>query len=471
MRIAYLHYHLKTGGVTTVIRQQLAALKDDCRALVYSSAPPDSSFPAPVVSIPGLAYDDEQDKEADPKQVATQILDILFRKWPDGCDLLHVHNPTLAKNRSLLKILQYLADAGIRLLCQVHDFAEDGRPRAYFKDPYPADCHWAVINTRDFRILREAGLAAGGLHLLPNPVAPLAASGSTTQKTGPVLYPIRAIRRKNIGEAILLSLFFPPDAPLWITQPANSPEDQKSTADWKRFVQRLDLKVRFDAGVGADFTKLVGQSRFLLTTSITEGFGFSFLEAWTAKKLLWGRKLPDICVDFEQAGVRLDHLYSRLSVPVDWLAASGFRDRWIECLRSVCRLFSLPEDPMALKTAWEKATADGTVDFAILDESAQQTVIRGVVEDPGRRKALVGQNPFLRGPGIVEDAAERIDHNRRIVLDQFNLAIYRRRLLDAYHKVTGSAVHHSVNKAAVLSHFLAPERFSLLKWCPYGSAG
>ncbi len=471
MRIAFLHYHLKTGGVTTVIRQQIAALKDDCRTLVFSGVPPESPFPASVVHIPGLAYDVEQEEKRDPEQVAARTLEELFRKWPDGCDILHVHNPTLAKNRHLLKILKHLSDAGTRLLCQVHDFAEDGRPRAYFKDPYPADCHWAVINTRDYRILQGAGLAPDGLHLLPNTVAPLAVDGISAAKTAPVLYPIRAIRRKNIGEAILLSVFFPPDAPVWITQPPNSPEDRKSAGDWKHFARSLGLRVHFDAGVNADFPLLAGQSRFFLTTSITEGFGFSFLEAWTAKKLLWGRRLADICTDFEQAGMRLDHLYDRLAIPIDWRAVSGLEDRWTGCFRSACSRFSLPDDRIAPQEAWEKATADGTVDFALLDESAQRSVIRSAIEDRGRREELVRLNPFLRRPGLVEDAADRIEHNRRVVLDRYSLGIYRKRLLDIYRRVIASTVRHSVDKTVVLSAFLAPERFSLLKWCPYDSTG
>ena len=30
MKIAFMHYHLKTGGVTTVIKQQLEALDQHC---------------------------------------------------------------------------------------------------------------------------------------------------------------------------------------------------------------------------------------------------------------------------------------------------------------------------------------------------------------------------------------------------------------------------------------------------------
>ena len=56
MKIAFLHYHLKTGGVTTVIRQQAEALANDDEVLVISGAEPQSDFPADVVVIPELAY-------------------------------------------------------------------------------------------------------------------------------------------------------------------------------------------------------------------------------------------------------------------------------------------------------------------------------------------------------------------------------------------------------------------------------
>jgi hypothetical protein len=98
-------------------------------------------------------------------------------------------------------------------------------------------------------------------------------------------------------------------------------------------------------------------------------------------------------------------------------------------------------------------------------------VIRSAIEDRGHRENLVRLNPFLRRPGLVEDAADRIEHNRRVVLDRYALGIYRRRLLDIYHRVVASTVRHSVDKTVVLSAFLAPERFSLLKWCPYDSTG
>ena len=36
MKIALMHYHLKTGGVTTVIKQQIRAVRGICETLVLT---------------------------------------------------------------------------------------------------------------------------------------------------------------------------------------------------------------------------------------------------------------------------------------------------------------------------------------------------------------------------------------------------------------------------------------------------
>ena len=57
MKITYIHYHLKTGGVTTVLKQQVEAVKNDVDLLVLTGEPSPDPFPAEVVCLPGLGYD------------------------------------------------------------------------------------------------------------------------------------------------------------------------------------------------------------------------------------------------------------------------------------------------------------------------------------------------------------------------------------------------------------------------------
>ena len=124
---------------------------------------------------------------------------------------------------------------------------------------------------------RRDGLKPQGLHLLENTVTEPVLSQKPEADNPMVLYPIRAIRRKNIGEAILLSLFFIHRQTLAVTLPPNSPADIRSYDGWKAFVKDYNLNLDFDRGLHCDFAALVLSADFLITSSITEGFGFSFL--------------------------------------------------------------------------------------------------------------------------------------------------------------------------------------------------
>ncbi|MGD9373989.1 MAG: hypothetical protein PVF14_21350, partial [Desulfobacterales bacterium] len=152
MKIAFIHYHLKTGGVTTVLRQQLEAVHKDLETLVITGVLPETPFPVDIIHIPQLAYSTTYKHSVDPEAVADAILSAIQSRFDGPCDVLHVHNPTLAKNKSFLKVLTALQRKGLNLLLQIHDFAEDGRPSAYFAEEYPADCHYCVINYRDYDV-------------------------------------------------------------------------------------------------------------------------------------------------------------------------------------------------------------------------------------------------------------------------------------------------------------------------------
>jgi glycosyltransferase involved in cell wall biosynthesis len=466
LKIAFIHYHLKTGGVTTVLRQQVESILDTCELLVLSGEPPESSFPCEVVHIPGLGYDISGRNLIKPESVATNVIEAIHSKWKDGCDLVHVHNPTLKKNTNFLKILNVLKKRGLKLFLQIHDFAEDGRPLSYFaEEAYIENCHYGVINSRDYNILLKTGLKKEGLHKIFNTITPFNFDTKDVILKNYILYPIRAIRRKNIGEAILLSLFFKKSASLVITLPPNSPGDMNSYEDWKTFVIENDLNVIFEAGLTHEFSDLILSSDFLITTSVTEGFGFSFLEPWTAKKCLWGRKLPDICQDFEQNLIRLDHLYTRLDVPMDWIDNDRLFYTWELSIQNVSTMFGIIIDDISINTAYEKATANDVIDFGLLNEPFQNKIISTALASSANRKKLIRLNPFLSNPGSVSNKDELIQNNMEAVLFNYNPTKYRKELIDIYTKVLRSNVCQKIDKKILLSEFLWLNDFSLLKWC------
>jgi hypothetical protein len=313
--------------------------------------------------------------------------------------------------------------------------------------------------------LLKTGLKKEGLHKIFNTITPFHFNTKDVISKDYILYPIRAIRRKNIGEAILLSLFFKKNTPLVITLPPNSPADINSYEDWKTFVIENDLNVIFEAGLTHDFSDLVLSSDFLITTSIAEGFGFSFLEPWTAKKYLWGRKLPDICQDFEQNSIRLNHLYTRLDVPMDWIDNDMLFYTWKSGIQKVSALFGATIDDISIKTAYEKATTNDVIDFGLLNEPFQKKIISTVLFSSANRKKLIRLNPFLSTPGSVSNKDELIQNNMEAVLFNYNQLNYREKLLDIYSKVIRDNVCQKIDKKILLSEFIRLNNFSLLKWC------
>lgn len=468
LKIVFIHYHLNTGGVTTVLRQQVESVLDTCELLVLSGEPPKTLFPCDVVHIPGLGYDISGQNQTEPKRTVAAIIEAIHSKWKDGCDLVHVHNPLLKKNADFLKILNELKERGIKLFLQIHDFAEDGRPLSYFaNEEYIENCHYGVINSRDYNILLKTGLKKDGLHKIFNTITPFYFNFEDVILKNYILYPIRAIRRKNIGEAILLSLFFKKNAPLVITLPPNSPTDMNSYEDWKTFVTKNKLNVLFEAGLTQEFSDLVLSSDFLITTSITEGFGFSFIEPWIAKKNLWGRKLPDICQDFEQNSIRLDHLYSRLDVPLDWIDHDMLFYTWKSGIKRASEMFGVVIGDISIKTAYEKATTNDVIDFGLLNEPFQKQIISAVLSSNANRSKLIRLNSFLSNPGSVSNKDELIQHNMEAVFLIYNKAKYREKLIDIYKKVVRDNVSQKIDKKLLVSEFLALDNFSLLKWCDY----
>ena len=312
-----------------------------------------------------------------------------------------------------------------------------------------------------------------GLHQIFNTVyRPDDSYPSSVFDDGPyVVYPIRAIRRKNIGEAILLSLLFRDNETLVITLPPNSQADIKSYEDWKAFVSDYHLRVEFDRGLKHPYEGIVASARYLLTTSITEGFGFSFLEPWLFDKLVWGRKLSDICTDFEANGVSFDHMYTALNVPVDWFALDDFYKKWKRTIQHTANQFRVVIDNDRIQNTFASLTANGTIDFGLLDEGFQKQVIGRLATQNTSVcvDELLSFNPGLAEIGRAAHQANLIQTNRNAVAQRYNMAQYRQKLLRIYANVATTSIQQRINKKTLLAEFMDLTKFSLLKWGDYGA--
>ncbi len=388
MNVAVVHYHLHDGGVAEVIRRMLPAMAEKgIRHVVFTGG--DESSEAWHRTVEGLEY-------GSPPLAAEELLDRLqaaaLEAFGAPPDAWHFHNHSLGKNPLVPQIVNLLAQAGERLLLQIHDLAEDGRP-GNARDLsecgrlYPAGpcVRYAFLNHRDRDRFIAAGLCREHAHLLRNPVAtsPLDASPSRHPR---LLAPVRGIRRKNLGELVLLASLAPPGTRVAVTR---APRDESARIihdAWQRFAGDLSLPVDFNvvdriapsADAGCSFDDWLRCSTHIVTTSIAEGFGLPFLEAVARGRPLLGRDLPHVTEDHAADGIRHSRLYTQLLVPADWIDSEihdALMKRGIDSTHAAWGK-QAPQDALA----W--MGHDDHFDFGNLPETLQRQVIRRAM-NPG----------------------------------------------------------------------------------------
>jgi hypothetical protein len=381
--------------------------------------------------------------------------------WGREADILHVHNPLLRKNSTLVPALQILQAGQPRLLLQNHDLAEDFRPDVYARfEEYPANCHYAVINRRDLSFLHRAGLKFEGLHLLPNEVHPI--SPALDQVRNRYLYPVRALQRKNIGEALLLSLFIPHGKTVAITLPPTTERDIRIYRNWMDFVRELELPVEFELGLHTSLEDSYGSALGIITTSVKEGFGFSYLEPWTAGRAVLGRRINYVCRDFEQAGVQFDSLYSTLDIPLVYISSTILREKIEHTMMSVYKRFGMDPPRYIIKMMDEDMTSRDVMDFGRLDEKTQGGIIRILASNRRVFQDIADINPFLRQLADWQPDEDVIQTNRQRALEFYGREPILKLLQETYQSVLHTPVTHKITKSILLELYLDPSQLSLV---------
>ncbi len=319
--------------------------------------------------------------------------------------VLHWHNHSIGKNTAAPAVVRRLAIDGWRLLLQIHDFAEDNRPENYrrliraasvttrneldeFLFPVAAQIHYATLTNGDAEVLTGLGIPADQLHRLPNSVVlPTRSQPAHEQSLALVrdvmcldkdarwcLYPVRGIRRKNVGEFLLLCRWLPENHFGGLTLCPTTSVEKRSYERWRRVAKDLSPRAIFDAAHHPEvsFIDNLAASDFAVSTSVAEGFGMAFLEPWLANRGVIARRLPSVTDDFASAGVRLPSLYSQIPVPGDasWLrkCRDQFREAFHEAWSTVPANFR-PQYP------GESNPQADTIDFACLTPAAQTEVL------------------------------------------------------------------------------------------------
>ncbi|MGD0059527.1 MAG: glycosyltransferase family 4 protein [Verrucomicrobiia bacterium] len=336
MRLAVLHYHLRPGGVTTVIRNAQRALAGQFD----------------VTALADFGYDERPARSQAEFLAGANLLADQLHKRLRGVEVLHTHNIGLGKHPRLTYAVKLLARRSrIKIIHQVHDFPEDNRPgqlralryctgtlddsfwraMCYFDAP---NVVWATLTTHDAAKLASRGVPSQKIHVLPNPVddefftrpPPRRAELPEVKKKlaafarahhfpfDPekkiLLSPMKVMVRKNNEEAVELVKHLR-KYQLVISLDASSATDRAYSERLKKRIRRAQLPVVIGFGVELESPlPLFHLAHAILTTSKVEGFGYTFVEGWLCGKPVIGRDIPEVTQDFVAAGMKLDHLYA-----------------------------------------------------------------------------------------------------------------------------------------------------------------
>ena len=243
---------------------------------------------------------------------------------------LGIHNHSLGKNPSLTEAVALLAESGEKILLHPHDFAEDGRPGNYLSlsEVYlgltqQAHIHYAALNQRDrgflAHMLKDCPSQSiySPIQSLPAPLCkPLTGIPSIIFPKTSFFIPYGQCVAKISGNSLLASAHL--DFHFANSLGPTNPAFVAIFEEWKQFGNELGLPLTYGLGQSnASFPEMVRHAQCIISVSVAEGFGLGFLEPWTFGKGLCGRNLPEITCDFAELGVSLQHLYNRMSIPLD----------------------------------------------------------------------------------------------------------------------------------------------------------
>lgn len=507
MQLVILHYHLNRGGVTTVIENHLRSL-----ATLAPSAQPSRAtivfggrdaawnhqladelpFDCQLVALPALEYDNFRENNESLDDALQKLLEPFDRQ----STIVHIHNHSLGKNAEIAPTICNLANDSWRLLLQIHDFAEDLRPANYQhlvqhaesieqlqENLYPQakQIHYAVLNQRDRQILESAAVARDHLHLIPNPVkirdsqpiddviaaarAKLNESLELPNDHQLALYPVRPIRRKNIGELLLWSVLAD-NVTFALTLAPLNPQEQAIYQQWVQFAEENRLPVRFEIANSTElhFEQVYAAADFIITTSVAEGFGMAYLEASLAHQSLLGRYLPSVCQDFEAAGMAFPGLAAAMPIPTTEVNIPQVKQCYQQHTAELRKAYGLPP---AIPTDFESLdslfSADA-IDFGRLESSEQRRLLHKLLTDASLRETVRRLNPNVSMQNAL-DANEQqrtFENNCRVIAERFSPRVIGEQLSGIYQSMLASklttVVRSSVTAKAVLGSFVHPSQ-------------
>lgn len=444
MKLIIVHYHFRPGGVRRVIESAMPDImrvggKFSSIVLATGEAPDTgwlrefrrllSPVKVKIVTLPAFSYFSEQQASGEDLPLLLESgLDVLLHGAAPANCLVWAHNTGLGRNLVLSRgLARRCAEMSIPLLLHHHDWWFDNRwqrwpefRRCEFPTigsvaaavfPVSDKIRHITINRGDTAILQKH--FGQRVQWLPNPVAPAPSPtparlqfvrrwlADQVGSDAPVwILPCRLLRRKNIGEALLLTRWLRPGARLVTTGGVSSADEESYAVRLQHAAQANGWPLRLgllsgNGGNKPSVPELMAASEVVLLTSIQEGFGLPNIEAAVAGRPLITRRLPNIAPDLAGFGFRFPQSYDEILIApklFDWPGevrrqAELFR-KWRLGLPRSCR--ALAGEPMLRA----QQNTPRPVPFSRLTLTAQLEILGHPVEDSWKLCAPL--NPFLK---------------------------------------------------------------------------
>ncbi|MBS3119317.1 hypothetical protein J4475_00680 [Candidatus Woesearchaeota archaeon] len=456
MRIAFVHYLIgDKSGISAVMRTNILSLRKLYPKVSVLLA---GKIVSRLMEDPQVKYVDIKELDIGKgRQLRFERQDVytymhdgekIFEKVKNavnGCDYVIIENPSLglhpAATYAFYRLAQHNAESKgkSKIVFRIHDFAED-RPGKFAnllkfsgKDTplwhfilYPnfRNLGYFVINRQDKTKLYGHGLIEKGkVFYIPNPVDESLLQGNNEQAKKLkeliikkkrldkhvkfIFYPVRAIARKNIEEAIFLIQLLNYHLNEKYHLLVNVRESDNDSLQYSRKIEKFSRKYRLPVIIGLQefvaFDRVMENGQIkkygigdaynmadkVITTSMLEGFGMAFIEPWYHGKAVFGRDLPLVTSDFKRRGVNLEHLYSTL-----FIGKKDFKD--LGSMDAKLRLSLRLKNKQFRKEIWETNYHQLRGMLEVFDKEFEEELVR-----ENRAQVVANYNQYRNARDII----------------------------------------------------------------------
>ena len=372
MKIAFIHYNLDYCGVISVIRGNITGLKKAFKNIKITLI---GNLKKKFLLLKGINYINIAELGITKKKLAkfkkNNALQYInegikiyekLKKILKNFDCTIIENPIIGLHPPATYAFYRLSkDKSIKkLFYRIHDFpyqrqeclenlkkfdGKKGKP--YWHNilfPSGENPTYMVLNSHDSSKLKKEGIKR--VFLMPDLInedllqknkklsenlkREIIKNKNLEEDARFLLYPVRTVPRKNIEEAIFLTLllrrYMKKNFYLIVTLTEKKLESGNYAHKIINFVKKHKLPVII--GLNLPEKRLTKKNKIIsysigdaynicdavITTSTLEGFGLLFIESWNFGKSLIGRDIPKITIDFKKNNINLQHLYKKLLI-------------------------------------------------------------------------------------------------------------------------------------------------------------